>query len=216
VLRSRPFALIARRYRLIEKRVLDIGCGFGEYMQRFGSGSVGITATPEEVAYGASIGRDIRLGNAEKLEELLSPNECFVVFWANNIFEHLLSPHAFLVSLKRWAHFRYPSYPWNTCNSFSDFASAPQALSRRLCVAPHQFLYATYLPSHRRACRLARRAPFALLLCMRCIESSCYFRSATPLSRSAKRSHVSLPIQENQGVGGVTSLSTPTGNNGFT
>ncbi|GIW68453.1 MAG: hypothetical protein KatS3mg099_401 [Candidatus Parcubacteria bacterium] len=104
VLRSRTFARIVQRYHLAEKRVLDIGCGFGEYMQRFGTGSVGITTTPEEVAYGALVGRDIRLGNAEKLEEVLSPSERFDAFWANNIFEHLLSPHAFLVSLKRWAH----------------------------------------------------------------------------------------------------------------
>ncbi len=94
---------IVARFRLSDKKVLDIGCGFGEYLQCFGEGSVGITTTPEEVAYGVHIGRDIRLGNAEALDEVLKPKESFDVFWANNLLEHLLSPHAFLVRLKQFA-----------------------------------------------------------------------------------------------------------------
>jgi len=89
---------------LSQKRVLDIGCGVGSHMQRFGPGSVGITTNPHEVDLGKEINRDIRLGNVEKLAAAMPPTEKFDVIWCNNIFEHLLSPHAFLVHLKTHAH----------------------------------------------------------------------------------------------------------------
>lgn len=104
VMNSTTFKRIANTYNLQNKRVLDIGCGFGEYMQRFGPTSVGITTTPEEVDYGKTVGRDIRFGNVERLAEAIEPHERFDVIWANNIFEHLLSPHAFLVHLKKFAN----------------------------------------------------------------------------------------------------------------
>lgn len=104
VLASKTFKNIAVSNRLSEARVLDMGCGFGEYMQRFGKNSVGITTTPEEVTYGETHGLDIRIGNVEKLSEYLNPEvDQFDCFWANNLFEHLLSPHAFLVNLKKFA-----------------------------------------------------------------------------------------------------------------
>ena len=101
---SKTFAYIANKFNLSEKRVLDIGCGYGEYMQRFGPTSVGITTRAEEVAYGAIKKRDIRVGNAEVLKETLSTDERFDVIWCNNILEHLLSPHSFLVHLKEFSH----------------------------------------------------------------------------------------------------------------
>jgi SAM-dependent methyltransferase len=104
VLQSKTFARIAKKYDLQNKRVLDIGCGVGSYMQRFGPDSVGLTVNPNEVSLGKDINRDIRLGNAERLSEAMDERERFDVIWCNNIFEHLLSPHAFLVNLKAFAH----------------------------------------------------------------------------------------------------------------
>ena len=103
VLASETFERIATKLDFPNKKVLDMGCGYGEYMQRFGQDSVGITTTPEEVTYGELVGRDIRLGNVELLSQTISPDEDFDVFWGNNIFEHLLSPHSFLVHLKQFA-----------------------------------------------------------------------------------------------------------------
>lgn len=103
-LNSETFAHIARTYGLSTKRVLDIGCGYGEYMQRFGPTSVGITTRSVEVEYGNIKHRNIRIGNAEDLKATLSTNERFDVIWCNNIFEHLLSPHSFLVHLKEFSH----------------------------------------------------------------------------------------------------------------
>lgn len=104
VLASKSFKRISKTFNLSNKRVLDLGCGYGEYMQRFGPTSVGITTTPEEVVYGKKINRDIRLGNVESLTESLSPQEQFDVIWCNNILEHLLSPHSFFVHLKQFSH----------------------------------------------------------------------------------------------------------------
>ena len=49
---SRTFKRIADTYNTYDKRVLDMGCGYGEYMQRFGKNSVGITTTQAEVDFG--------------------------------------------------------------------------------------------------------------------------------------------------------------------
>jgi SAM-dependent methyltransferase len=103
VLASTTFKRIADTFDLKSKRVLDLGCSYGEFMQRFGSNSVGITTTPEEVTYGEQVGRDIRLGNVEFLADTLPTTERFDVIWCNNILEHLLSPHSFFVHLKQYS-----------------------------------------------------------------------------------------------------------------
>ncbi|MDC1205239.1 class I SAM-dependent methyltransferase [Candidatus Pacebacteria bacterium] len=100
---STTFKRIADTYSLYDKKTLDMGCGYGAYMQRFGSGSVGVTTTQHEVEYGKEIGKNIIFGNVELLDKALQENNTFEVFWANNLFEHLLSPHAFLVHLKKFA-----------------------------------------------------------------------------------------------------------------
>lgn len=103
VMRSQTFKHIAEACDLQNKRVLDLGCGYGEYMQRCGQGSVGITTTMAEVEYGKVNNIDIRQGNVELLSDCISSDERFDAFWANNLFEHLLSPHAFLVNMKAYA-----------------------------------------------------------------------------------------------------------------
>lgn len=100
---SSTFKRIADEYRTESKKVLDMGCGHGEYMQRFAKNSVGITTTKSEVAYGLAHGIDIRFGNVELLQHTLPLQKEFDMFWGNNLFEHLLSPHAFLVNLKQYA-----------------------------------------------------------------------------------------------------------------
>jgi SAM-dependent methyltransferase len=103
VLDSKTFQRIAAAHNLENKRVLDMGCGYGAYMQRFGANSAGITTTPDEVTYGQQNNLDIRLGNVEALADTLTPDQdVFDIFWANNLFEHLVAPHAFLVQLKQF------------------------------------------------------------------------------------------------------------------
>jgi cyclopropane fatty-acyl-phospholipid synthase-like methyltransferase len=99
VANSRTFARILDVLGLRTQRVLDIGCGYGEYLVKFGVGSVGITTTLEEVEYGKQRNLSIVLGNAELVDQL-DLGEAYEAIWANNLFEHLLAPHSFCVKLK--------------------------------------------------------------------------------------------------------------------
>ena len=86
---SRTFKNIRTIYGLSDKPVIDIGCGFGEYLRFFGKESVGVTTTREEVEYGKKNNLNIVFGNAEKLDEF-SFLGTFDVIWANNLFEHII------------------------------------------------------------------------------------------------------------------------------
>ena len=95
---SKTFYNMVRYLNLNEKSVLDIGCSYGEFLIHFGRGSIGLTISHEEVNYGKNKGLEIRYGNIES--EDLSLKEKFDVIFANNIFEHLYSPHRFLINCK--------------------------------------------------------------------------------------------------------------------
>lgn len=97
---SKTFNNIIRTFDLDQKAVLDIGCSYGEFLSNFGKGSVGITINNEEVIYGREHGLDIRFGNIESDDFVLT--EKFDVIFANNIFEHLFSPHEFLCRIKKY------------------------------------------------------------------------------------------------------------------
>jgi SAM-dependent methyltransferase len=97
---SKTFSNIVRTCKLDQKSVLDIGCSYGEFLAHFGKQSVGISIERTEVEYGKSKGLDIRYGNIESDDFVL--NEKFDVIFANNIFEHLYSPHHFLNKIKKY------------------------------------------------------------------------------------------------------------------
>lgn len=101
VQRSKTFNRILDVLGLRAKKVFDMGCGYGEYLVHFGEGSMGITTTVGEVEYGMQ--RDIQIiqGNVEVIDQIDAlKHERFEAMWANNLFEHLLSPHSFLIKLK--------------------------------------------------------------------------------------------------------------------
>ena len=100
VAKSKVFNRIVSILDVRKKNVLDIGCGYGEYLSLFGKDSVGITTTDDEVDYGKRNNLDIVKGNIEDYDTLLKLNH-FEAIWANNLFEHLLSPHSFLIKLKK-------------------------------------------------------------------------------------------------------------------
>ena len=97
---SKTFNTIVNAFDLGKKSVLDIGCSYGEFLMHFGAHSVGISISKDEVAYGNEKGLDIRYGNIESDSFVLE--EKFDVIFANNIFEHLQSPHAFLLNIKKY------------------------------------------------------------------------------------------------------------------
>ena len=97
---SKTFRNIIRMFGLHQKAVLDIGCGFGEFLIHFGRGSVGVTLVRDEAEYGEEKGLDIRRGDIESDDFTLA--EKFDVIFANNLFEHLFSPHRFLRKARRY------------------------------------------------------------------------------------------------------------------
>lgn len=99
VAHSATFNRILDTLGLRAKKILDMGCGYGEYLVCFGTGSVGVTTTPAQVEYGVEKGIAIIRGNVELIDELALAKD-FQGLWANNLFEHLLAPHAFLIKLK--------------------------------------------------------------------------------------------------------------------
>ena len=100
VAQSRTFRNIKHRFNLDKKSVLDIGCSYGEFLKHFGSGSVGLTVVREEVKVGRSLNLDLRLANIE--DENFSLDKTFDAIFANNIFEHMQSPHNFLIKIKKF------------------------------------------------------------------------------------------------------------------
>ncbi|HRY31264.1 MAG TPA: class I SAM-dependent methyltransferase [Candidatus Paceibacterota bacterium] len=98
--KSKTFQNVVRAFGLDKKAVLDIGCSYGEFLAKFGKGSAGVTINPEESRFGRERGLDIRLGNIEASDFVL--NEKYDVIFANNLFEHLYSPHDFLCRIKKY------------------------------------------------------------------------------------------------------------------
>jgi SAM-dependent methyltransferase len=103
VVKSATFSRIVERFNLRNKKVLDLGCGYGQHLVVFGKGSVGVTSTKEEVESAKLRKLDIRYGNVEELAKI-GLDQNFDAIWANNLFEHLRSAHAFLMKLKAFAN----------------------------------------------------------------------------------------------------------------
>lgn len=95
---SKTFKNIVREFSLDQKCVLDIGCSYGEFLAHFGKGSRGFTVAPEEEEEGRRRGLDVRLLNIEEFQG--EPDKKFDVIFANNILEHMQSPHNFLLKIK--------------------------------------------------------------------------------------------------------------------
>ena len=95
---SRTFANLKNRFKLDKKSVLDIGSSGGLYLAHFGAGSMGVTIIPEHVSEASARGLSVVQGNIEDSE--FSLPRTFEVAWANNLFEHMNSPHLFLMKAR--------------------------------------------------------------------------------------------------------------------
>jgi cyclopropane fatty-acyl-phospholipid synthase-like methyltransferase len=98
--KSKTLQNIIKSLSLDTKAVLDIGCSYGESLACFGTGSTGITLSEDEAAYAVAQGLDSRIGNIE--EEHFSLTKTYDAIFANNLFEHLYSPHGFLIKIKEY------------------------------------------------------------------------------------------------------------------
>ena len=96
--RSKTFARIVRQFSLDRKAVLDVGCSEGHHLVAFGKGSLGLTIIPEHAEEAKRRGLDVALANVE--DPSFSTDRTFDAIWANNLFEHLESPHPFLMRMR--------------------------------------------------------------------------------------------------------------------
>lgn len=91
---SRTFAPTVLKYGLHNRRVLDIGCGYGHYLSHFGTGSIGIDANGKMVDYCAVHG--LSAFRADVDISLPATIGTFDAVWCSNFMEHAVSPHALL------------------------------------------------------------------------------------------------------------------------
>lgn len=96
--KSRVFNNLLKIYQLDKKKVLDIGCSYGEHLIHFGKGSKGIDIVPQHLEYCKKINLEVVGGN---IENSIPLNETFDVIWCNNLIEHLVAPHLFLIRLRK-------------------------------------------------------------------------------------------------------------------
>ncbi len=87
-------ALPLRKYNLNNKKVLDIGSAWGEFLVHFGPGSKGIEVLPESVKFSKSIGLNVDEYNFE--DEWRERPESFDAVWCSNVLEHVVAPHLLL------------------------------------------------------------------------------------------------------------------------
>ena len=87
-------ALPLKKYNLNERKVLDIGSAWGEFLIHFGPGSKGIEVLPESVKFSRAIGLDVSEYNFE--DEWRENPESFDAIWCSNVLEHVAAPHILL------------------------------------------------------------------------------------------------------------------------
>ena len=87
-------ALPLRKYHLDNKKVLDIGSAWGEFLIHFGNGSRGIEVLPESVTFAKAIGLDVDEYNFE--DEWRENSQSFDAVWCSNVLEHVVAPHLLL------------------------------------------------------------------------------------------------------------------------
>lgn len=86
---------ISRYVPLKNKKVLDIGSSYGQFLIHFEPDSLGLECRPECIEMSKSLGLRTRNFNIE--ENLLDLNENFDLIFCRQVLDHLVAPHKFLV-----------------------------------------------------------------------------------------------------------------------
>jgi len=92
--------MVIRKYRLYEKRVLDVGCGQGYWLSKFGKGSIGLDVNENNIRKAAEKGLNVIQADVEHgLDKI--PNKYFDAIFCSDILEHLTAPFNTLTNLRQ-------------------------------------------------------------------------------------------------------------------
>ena len=93
-------AYLRARFGFGARRVLEVGSHFGRHLSYWGAGSEGIDARPAAARFTTALGFPTRVLNVEDGFGSLSPG-AFDAVHSNNLLEHLVAPHLFLLRVHR-------------------------------------------------------------------------------------------------------------------
>jgi SAM-dependent methyltransferase len=83
-----------------EKAVLDVGCGDAVHLYKMGKGSTGIDGRMLNIKDGYNF---LQWNFEEDILKLLEKNNLgkFDLIWSNSVIEHVLSPHLYILNMRR-------------------------------------------------------------------------------------------------------------------
>ena len=95
---QRIVRLLVGKHNFDDKKTLDIGSSYGQTLLHWGKDSEGFDVSDRFVQFMQSLGKEVHRGNVEDGFPMLQP-ESYDAIFTNNLLEHLVSPHLFLVRL---------------------------------------------------------------------------------------------------------------------
>ncbi len=93
-----PVKILTENHQFHIKKVLEIGCSYGQTFLYWAEDSEGIDIQPQMIKFLQSLGKKIHNLNAEEEFSNFS-SESFDAVYSSNLIEHLLSPHLFLAKI---------------------------------------------------------------------------------------------------------------------
>jgi len=90
--------MLYNKERFYDKKVLDIGCCYGSSLLYWGRESEGFDCNDKFLSFVHALGNKVHKGNAEDGFSFLG-SERYDAIYTNNLIEHIVAPHLFLVRL---------------------------------------------------------------------------------------------------------------------
>ena len=96
----KKLSIIHDRYRLDEKRVLEVGCAYGQVILQCGEGSFGVDINKDAIEFIKSMGIGGLSVDVDKNDLKEIPDNYFDLIHIADTLEHLESSHGLLVKLR--------------------------------------------------------------------------------------------------------------------